>query len=67
MKRLIYWGVANPQPYTRLSRHGSPDGTSRTAPADLYSNSTLAIHADTGELAWYYQHLPGDDWDADHT
>jgi alcohol dehydrogenase (cytochrome c) len=66
-KRLIYWGTANPQPYTRLSRHGSPDGTSRTAPADLYSNSTLALHADTGELAWYYQHLPGDDWDADHT
>ena len=64
-KRLIYWGTANPQPYTRLSRHGDPDGTSRTAPADLYSNSTLALHAETGELAWYYQHLPGDDWDAD--
>ena len=66
-KRLIFWGTANPQPYTRLSRHGSADGTSRTAPADLYSNSTLALHAETGELAWYYQHLPGDDWDADHT
>lgn len=66
-KGLIYWGTANPQPYTRLSRHGDPDGTSRTAPADLYSNSTLALHASSGELAWYYQHLPGDDWDADHT
>ena len=64
---LVYWGTANPRPYTRLSRHGSADGTSRTAPADLYSNSTLALKADTGELAWYYQHLPGDDWDADHT
>ncbi|NNC77260.1 MAG: PQQ-binding-like beta-propeller repeat protein, partial [Woeseiaceae bacterium] len=64
---LLYWGTANPQPYTRLSRHGSPDGTSRTAPADLYSNSTVALHAGSGELAWYYQHLPGDDWDADHT
>ncbi len=66
-RRLIYWGTANPQPYTRLSRHGSAEGTSRTAPADLYSNSTIALHADSGELAWYYQHLPGDDWDADHT
>ncbi len=66
-KRLIYWGTANPQPYTRLSRHGAADGTSRTAPADLYSNSTIALDADSGELAWYYQHLPGDDWDADHT
>jgi alcohol dehydrogenase (cytochrome c) len=64
---LIYWGTANPSPYTRLTRHGSADGTSRTAPADLYSNSTLALNADSGELAWYYQHLPGDDWDADHT
>lgn len=66
-KRLIYWGTANPQPYTRLSRHGTASGTSRTAPADLYSNSTIALDPDTGELAWYYQHLPGDDWDADHT
>ncbi len=66
-KGLIYWGTANPRPYTRLSRHGSADGTSRTSPADLYSNSTLALKADTGELAWYYQHLPGDDWDSDHT
>jgi alcohol dehydrogenase (cytochrome c) len=67
VKRLIYWGTANPQPYTRLSRHGSPDGTSRTAPSDLFSNSTVAINAEDGKLAWYYQHLPGDDWDADHT
>ncbi len=63
---ITYWGVANPKPYTRLSRHGSADGTSRVAPADLYSNSTVAINIETGELEWYYQHLPGDDWDADH-
>ena len=36
------------------------------APADLYSNSTIALHIDTGKLAWYYQHLPGDDWDEDY-
>jgi alcohol dehydrogenase (cytochrome c) len=65
-KQIIYWGVADPSPFTRLSRHGRPDGVSRTAPANLFSNSTVAIHAETGELAWYYQHLPGDDWDADH-
>jgi len=64
--RLTYWGIANPSPYTRLSRHGSADGTARTAPADLYSNSTVALDIDTGELAWYYQHSPGDDWDLDH-
>ncbi len=65
-RKLTYWGISNPKPYTRLSRHGSADGTSRTAPADLYSNSTVALDVDTGELAWYYQHLPGDDWDLDH-
>ena len=65
-RRLTYWGIANPTPYTRLTRHGSPDGTAITAPADLYSNSTVALDIDTGELSWYYQHLPGDDWDLDH-
>lgn len=62
---LLYWGVANPRPVTRMKRHGSADGTARTAPADLYTNSTIALNAKTGKLAWYYQHLPGDDWDSD--
>jgi alcohol dehydrogenase (cytochrome c) len=66
VRKLIYWGIANPRPYPRLTRHGSADGVSRSAPADLYSNSTVALNADTGKLAWYYQHLPGDDWDSDY-
>jgi alcohol dehydrogenase (cytochrome c) len=32
----------------------------------LYSNSTIALDPDTGKLRWYYQHLPGDDWDEDY-
>lgn len=67
-KNLIYWGTANPSPHTRIQRHdGNPFDVSLEAPSELYSNSTLAIDPDTGELAWYYQHLPGDDWDSDHT
>jgi alcohol dehydrogenase (cytochrome c) len=66
VKKVLYWGVANPNPYTRLSRHGSADAVSLTAPANLYSNSTLALDVATGKLNWYYQELPGDDWDADH-
>ncbi len=63
---LIYWGIANPTPNTRADRHqGDAGGTGYLAPSDLYSNSTVAINPDTGELAWYYQHLPGDDWDED--
>jgi alcohol dehydrogenase (cytochrome c) len=65
-RKLIYWGVANPNPYTRLTRHGRYDAVSLTAPANLYSNSTVALDINTGKLAWYYQELPGDDWDADH-
>jgi len=65
---LLYWGIANPMPDHRGARHGGdPDGTARVSPADLYSNSTVALDAATGELVWYYQHLPGDDWDLDAT
>ncbi|MEO6514949.1 MAG: PQQ-binding-like beta-propeller repeat protein [Steroidobacteraceae bacterium] len=61
----LYWSVANPTPYTRLERHGNADAIPTEAPADLYSNSTLALDPATGKLKWYYQHLPGDDWDDD--
>jgi len=27
----------------------------------------VALNPDTGKLVWYYQELPGDDWDLDHT
>ena len=68
VRKLLYWGIANPTPNTRAARHGGNiDAIARTAPADLYSNSTVALNPDTGKLAWYYQHLPGDDWDEDYT
>ena len=25
-----------------------------------------AINPDTGKMAWYFQHLPRDNWDMDH-
>ena len=65
-RKVLYWGIANPNPYTRLTRHGRADAVSLTAPANLYSNSTVALDVETGKLVWYYQELPGDDWDADH-
>lgn len=61
----LYWSVANPSPYTRLERHGAADAVPWEGPVDLYSNSTLALDPATGDLKWYYQHLPGDDWDED--
>jgi PQQ-dependent dehydrogenase (methanol/ethanol family) len=68
VRKLVYWGIANPMPNQRAERHGgNPDAISRSAPSDLYSNSTVALDPNTGKLAWYYQHLPGDDWDSDYT
>lgn len=64
----VIWGIANPTPNTRLERHeGNWNAIPTHAPADLFSNSTVSINADTGKLNWYYQHLPGDDWDEDWT
>lgn len=57
--KLIYWGTSVPAPSLERVR-GTPGG------AVLYSNSTLALDADSGAIAWYYQHLPRDNWDLDH-
>ena len=68
VKKVIYWGVANPTPNTRAARHGgNSNAIGMSAPADLYSNSTVALNPENGKLLWYYQHLPGDDWDQDYT
>ena len=56
---LIYWGVGNP----------NPDYYGDARPGDnLYSNSLVALDADTGELRWHYQFTPHDlnDWDSNH-
>ena len=57
---LIFSGVAVPIPWVSVQR-----GTAADAPV-LYTNSTIALDADTGEIVWYFQHLPGDEWDQDH-
>ena len=65
VRKILYWGVANPNPYTQFKRHGRYEAVSLTSPSELYSNSTLALNVETGKLVWYFQELPGDDWDAD--
>jgi alcohol dehydrogenase (cytochrome c) len=56
---LIFTGVAVPIPWGSIQRD--------TRGGDvLYTNSTLALNADTGAIVWYFQHLPGDNWDQDH-
>jgi quinohemoprotein ethanol dehydrogenase len=55
---LIIFGTANAAPYIQTER-------SRSKSDDLFSASIVAVHADTGRLAWYYQETPGDEWDFD--
>jgi len=57
---LVYVGTANASPY-----HGEQDSTNRGD--ELYVASIIAVHADTGELAWYYQEIPNEGWDYDTT
>jgi len=54
---LIIWGTGNPAP--------DWNGDAR-AGDNLYSDSAIALDADTGELAWHFQFVPHDvhDWDA---
>ena len=54
---LLYYGIGNPGPdYHSESRLGD----------NLYSDSIVALDADTGKLRWHYQFTPHDvhDWDA---
>lgn len=56
---LVYWGTGVTAP--------TPEELRGAGKADLlYTNSTLALDPDTGEMAWYFQHLPRDNWDLDH-
>lgn len=53
---LIYVGTGQPAPWT--STHRGPGD-------NLYACSILAVKGSTGELKWFYQEVPGDDWDYD--
>jgi alcohol dehydrogenase (cytochrome c) len=54
---LIIWGTGNPSP--------DWNGDSRLGD-NLYSDSAIALDADTGKMKWYFQFVPHDvhDWDA---
>ena len=52
---LVYWGVANPAPWSAHRRAGD----------NLYTNSMLAIKPLTGEMVWHFQFTPNDTGDYD--
>ena len=57
---LLYFGTGNATAWYRDLR-GKAEGD------NLYTASILAVRASTGELAWYFQTVPGDNWDFDAT
>lgn len=59
---LVYFGPAPTYDTGRL-RQG-PDAANLNSDA-LYTNSTVALNADTGELVWHYQHARNDQLDHD--
>src|SRR6185503_9294200 len=53
---LTYWGIGNP----------GPDWNPKQRPGDnLYSDSVIALDADTGAIKWHYQFTPNDGYDYD--
>jgi len=55
---LVYFGTGNAAPYD--PRQIGPSNLD-----ELYTASILAVHADSGKMAWHYQTTPHDHWDFD--
>src|SRR6266853_3213562 len=58
---LAYFGTGNTYDTGPLARPSAPGMTNDA----LYTDSTLAIDPDTGQVRWYFQHHPNDQWDLD--
>ncbi len=56
---LFYIGTAQAKPWVAASRGMS------TRQDALYTNSTLALNPRTGQVEWYFQHVPGETLDLD--
>ena len=54
--KLLFIGTGNGSPYRWKER--SPKGGD-----NLYLASIVAIRVDDGQMAWYYQQVPGESWD----
>ena len=59
---LVYFGLAPTYHTEPLLRPVDIEGVTNDA---LYTNSTVALRPETGELVWYFQHIANDQWDLD--
>jgi PQQ-dependent dehydrogenase (methanol/ethanol family) len=64
-QNLVFYGTGQPYPWIAEMRGTMPakPGAKHNA---MYSDSTLALNPDTGQLKWYHQHLEDDTWDLDY-
>jgi alcohol dehydrogenase (cytochrome c) len=66
-QNLIFAGVGQPYPWAAEMSGLLPASDDPNVTNDaLYTNSTLAIDPNTGELKWYHQYLPNDSLDLDY-
>jgi len=59
---LVFFGPAQTYDTGPLLHPVNQPGLTNDA---LYTDSTLALNPETGELVWYFQHMPNDQWDLD--
>lgn len=59
---LVYFGIGNTYDSKLLL---SPRADKGPWNAGLYTDTTVALDADTGRLRWHYQHMNRDVWDLD--
>ncbi len=57
--KITYWGTAQQKPWMPASRSLSIFDTG------LFTNSTVALNVETGELDWFFQHVPAEALDLD--
>lgn len=57
--KITYWGTAQQKPWVPVSRHLTIHDVG------LFTNSTVAVNTDTGELDWFFQHVPAEALDLD--
>jgi glucose dehydrogenase len=55
---LVYASTGNPIPYAASSRGPG---------AEYFTDGELALHLKTGKLAWFFQEVHHDSWDADQS
>ena len=56
---LVFFGIAQAKPWMAVSRGLTTENST------LYANSTVALDPQTGTMAWYRQHIPGETLDMD--